>query len=142
MTAYFALFVAAFVAATVFPAQSEAVLVGLIVGGDYLVFALVALASIGNTLGSVVNWFLGRGIESLKDRRWFPIREDKLARAQSWYRRYGKWSLLGSWLPFGGDAITVVAGIMKEPLPVFVLLVGLAKTTRYAILAAITIGIV
>lgn len=142
MTGYLTLFVAAFVAATVLPAQSEAVLVGLILGDRYPVSALVAVASIGNTLGSVVNWFLGRGIESLKDGRWFPVRADKLARAQSWYQRYGRWSLLGSWLPIGGDAITVVAGIMKEPLPVFVLLVGLAKTARYAILAAITIGII
>lgn len=142
MTGYLALFVAAFVAATVFPEQSEAVLVGLIFGDRYPVSALVAVASIGNTLGSVVNWFLGRCIESLKDRRWFPVRVDTLARAQSWYQRYGKWSLFGSWLPVVGDAITVVAGIMREPLLVFVLLVGLAKTARYAILAAITIGIV
>jgi membrane protein YqaA with SNARE-associated domain len=137
-----ALFVTAFVAATVLPAQSETVLVGLIVNDSYSVPALVAVASVGNTLGSVVNWFLGRGVESLKDRQWFPVRPVKLARAQSWYQRYGKWSLLGSWLPVVGDAITVVAGIMREPLPVFVLLVGLAKTVRYAVLAAITTGIV
>jgi membrane protein YqaA with SNARE-associated domain len=142
MTAYLALFVTAFVAATVLPAQSETVLVGLIVNDSYSVPALVAVASVGNTLGSVVNWFLGRGVESLKDSQWFPVRPAKLARAQSWYQRYGKWSLLGSWLPVVGDAITVVAGIMREPLPVFVLLVGLAKTVRYAILAAITTGIV
>lgn len=142
MTGYLALFATAFVAATVVPAQSEAVLVGLIVSDSYSVPALVAVASVGNTLGSVANWFLGRGVESLKDRRWFPVRPEKLVRAQSWYQRYGKWSLLGSWLPVVGDAITVVAGIMREPLPVFVLLVGLAKTVRYAILAAITTGIV
>lgn len=142
MTGYLTLSVAAFVAATVFPAQSEAVLVGLILGDHYPVFALVAVASIGNTLGSVVNWYLGRGIESLKDRRWFPVRADKLGRARSWYQRYGKWSLLASWLPVVGDPITVVAGVMREPLPVFVLLVGLAKTARYAILAAVTTGIV
>lgn len=142
MTGYLALFVAAFLAATVFPAQSEAVLVGLVAGDDYFVCALVAVASIGNTLGAVVSWFLGRGIESLKGRRWFPVDGNALARAQSWYQRYGKWSLLGSWLPLVGDAITVVAGIMKEPLPVFVLLVGLAKTARYTILAAIMTGLV
>jgi membrane protein YqaA with SNARE-associated domain len=142
MTAYLALFVTAFVAATVLPAQSETVLVGLIVNDSYSVPALVAVASVGNTLGSVVNWFLGRGVESLKDRQCFPVRPVKLARAQSGYQRYGKWSRLGSWLPVVGDAITVVAGIMREPLPVFVLLVGLAKTVRYAILAAITTGIV
>lgn len=142
MGGYITLFVAAFVAATVLPAQSEAVLVGLIASDGYFVPALVAVASVGNTLGAVVNWFLGRGLESLKHRRWFPVRPEKLVRAQSCYRRYGKWSLLGSWLPVVGDAITVAAGIMREPLPVFIALVGLAKTARYAILAAIATGIV
>ncbi|WP_312883818.1 YqaA family protein [Rhizobium laguerreae] len=142
MGGYVGLFVAALAAATVFPAQSEAVLVGLILSGDYSVLALTAVASVGNVLGAVVNWFLGRGLERLKDKRWFPIRLDKLVHAQRWYRRYGKWSLLASWVPFVGDAITVVAGVMKEPLLVFILLVGIAKTTRYGILAAITTGLI
>lgn len=142
MGGYIGLFVAALVAATVFPAQSEAVLVGMILSGDYSVLVLTAVASAGNTLGAVVNWFLGRSVERLKDRAWFPVRPEKLARAQFWYQRYGKWTLLASWVPFVGDAITVVAGVMKEPLPVFVLLVGIAKTARYGILAAVTTGLI
>jgi membrane protein YqaA with SNARE-associated domain len=138
---YIGLFVAAFIAATVIPAQSEAVLAGLILTADYSVAALIAVAAVGNTLGAVLNWFMGRGLERLKDRRWFPIKIDKLHRAQTWYQRYGKWSLLGSWLPIIGDAITVVAGVMKEPLPVFILLVGLAKTGRYCVVAAATLGL-
>ncbi|MBY3088419.1 DedA family protein [Rhizobium laguerreae] len=139
---YVGLFVAALAAATVFPAQSEAVLVGLILSGDYSVLALTVVASVGNVLGAVVNWFLGRGLERLKDKRWFPIRPDKLVHAQRWYQRYGKWSLLASWVPLVGDAITVVAGVMKEPLPVFILLVSIAKTARYGILAAVTTGLI
>lgn len=141
MTGYALLFLSAFVAATVFPAQSEAVLVGLIAGGGHSLAALVAVASIGNTLGSVVNWFIGRGVERLKHKRWFPVHKERLERAQTWYQRYGKWSLLASWLPIVGDPITVAAGIMREPLAIFVLLVGLAKTARYIVLAAITIGV-
>nr|WP_245007061.1 YqaA family protein [Rhizobium laguerreae] len=136
------MFVAALIAATIFPAQSEAVLLGLILSGDYSVVALTAVASVGNILGAVVNWLLGRGLEQLKDKRWFPIRPDKLVHAQRWYQRYGKWSLLASWVPFVGDAITVVAGVMKEPLPIFILLVGIAKTARYGILAAVTTGLI
>ncbi|WP_312886389.1 YqaA family protein [Rhizobium laguerreae] len=142
MGGYVGLFVAALAAATVFPAQSEAVLVGLILSGDYSVLALTVVASVGNVLGAVVNWFLGRGLERLKDKRWFPIRPDKLVHAQRWYQRYGKWSLLASWVPLVGDAITVVAGVMKEPLPVFILLVSIAKTARYGILAAVTTGLI
>lgn len=142
MTAYFTLFMAALVAATILPAQSEAVLVGLILKGGHPVWLLVAVASLGNILGSIINWILGRGIERFRDRRWFPIRQQALERAQGWYRRYGKWSLLGSWLPIIGDPLTVVAGVMREPLPVFILLVAIAKTVRYAVLAAITVGLI
>lgn len=142
MTAYFSLFIAALVAATIFPAQSEAVLVGLIVTGEYSVWLLVVVASVGNVLGSIVNWLLGRGVERFRDRRWFPLRPKALEKAQAWYRHYGKWSLLASWLPIVGDPLTLVAGVMKEPLPVFILLVTIAKTARYAILAAITVGLV
>jgi membrane protein YqaA with SNARE-associated domain len=142
MTAYFSLFIAALVAATIFPAQSEAVLVGLIATGEYSVWLLVVVASVGNVLGSIVNWLLGRGVERFRDRRWFPLRPKALEKAQAWYRHYGKWSLLASWLPIVGDPLTLVAGVMKEPLPVFILLVTIAKTARYAILAAITVGLV
>lgn len=142
MTAYFSLFMAALVAATIVPAQSEAVLVGLIMTGNHPVWLLVIVASVGNILGSIINWILGRGIERFRDRRWFPVRRQALERAQGWYRRYGKWSLLASWLPVVGDPLTVVAGVMREPLPVFILLVAVAKTARYAILAAIAVGLV
>lgn len=138
--AYSGLFTAAFLAATIFPAQSEAVLAALLVAGDQPASVLIAVASVGNVLGAVVNWILGRGVERFKDRRWFPVKADVLARAQGWYRRYGKWSLLLSWAPFIGDPITVVAGVMREPLPVFLVLVTIAKVGRYLVLAAIVTG--
>lgn len=132
---------AAFIAATVIPAQSEAVLVGLILTGNYSIVILIIVAALGNTLGAIVNWFFGCELERLKHRRWFPVKVEKLRRAQGWYQRYGKWSLLGSWLPIIGDAITVVAGVMKEPLPVFILLVAIAKTGRYCVIAAAAMGL-
>lgn len=132
---YTSLFTVAFVAATVFPLQSEAALVALLVAGQQPVWALVAVASMGNVLGSVVNWLLGRGIERFADRRWFPASPAALARAQRAYQRWGKWSLLLSWAPFIGDPLTVVAGVLREPLPMFVLLVTLAKVGRYVTLA-------
>ncbi len=135
--AYLGLFVAAFVAATLLPAQSETVLVGLQLAG-YDPWRLVLVASVGNVLGSVVNWWLGRQVVRFSERRWFPVKPAALARAQAWYARYGKWSLLLSWMPIIGDPLTLAAGVMREPLRVFVLLVGLAKTARYAVLALVT----
>jgi membrane protein YqaA with SNARE-associated domain len=139
---YCGLFFISFAAATVLPLQSEAALAGLIVTNAYQVWALVAVASAGNVLGSTINWALGRSIERLRDRKWFPLAPDKMERAQRWYRRYGKWSLLLSWVPFIGDPLTVIAGALREPFPVFLLLVTVAKVGRYLALTAMTLSLI
>jgi len=135
--AYAGLFALAFVAATLLPAQSEAALVALLLAGNQPATALVAAASAGNILGSVVNWALGRAVMRFRDRAWFPASPAAIDRATRWYARWGRWSLLASWLPIVGDPLTVVAGILREPLWRFLLVVGFAKTARYAVLAAL-----
>lgn len=92
-----------------------------------------ASPQVGNVLGSVVNWRLGRSIERFKKQRWFTVKPQHLASAQRRYQRYGYWSLLLSWLPFIGDSLTLVAGILREPLWRFVLIVALAKGGRYGL---------
>lgn len=139
---YGGLFLSAFAAATILPMQSEAVLVSLLLVDTYPVWALVSVASLGNVLGSVINWMLGRGIERYRDRRWFPADAAALQRAQLWYRRYGRWSLLLSWVPIIGDPITVVAGVLREPFFTFLALVTVAKVGRYLVLAAATLGVI
>src|SRR3546814_1991293 len=111
---YSGLFLVAFLAATILPAQSEVGLAGLVMSDSHSVVLLVAVASAGNILGAVVNWGLGRGIERFAGRRWFPITPNRLERAAGWYRRYGRWSLLFSWAPFIGDPLTVAAGRSEE----------------------------
>ena len=135
---YGGLFLLSFVAATILPAQSEAALAGLLVTSAYSPTLLVAAASTGNILGSVVNWVLGRGVDRFRDRRWFPVGPAALDRAVVHYRRYGRWSLLFSWLPIIGDPLTVVAGMLREPLWSFVLLVAVAKIGRYLAIVAAT----
>lgn len=137
--AYLGLFLTAFIAATLLPLQSEAALVGLLLA-DYSPWLLIGVASAGNILGSMVNWLLGRWIERFRHRRWFPVSEAGLARAQRWYQKYGKWSLLLSWVPVLGDPLTVVAGVLRERFAVFLLLVSIAKIGRYLALAAITLS--
>ncbi|MDW3208199.1 MAG: YqaA family protein [Alphaproteobacteria bacterium] len=136
---YGGLFLLSFLAATIFPAQSEIGLAALILSQDYTLLLLIAVASVGNTLGSVVNWALGRGVERFRHKRWFPARQEQLDRAIRWYHKYGRWSLLMSWAPFIGDPLTVVAGILKEPLISFIVLVAIAKTVRYIVVAALTL---
>lgn len=134
------LFAAAFGAATILPFQSEIVFAAIQLGGAHPVWLLVVVASIGNTLGAVVNYWLGRWLETARDRRWFPVSEAQLARAQRWYARRGVWTLLLSWAPLG-DALTVAAGIMHTPLRIFLPLVAIAKTGRYIVLALVTKGV-
>jgi membrane protein YqaA with SNARE-associated domain len=131
---YASLFFSALLAATVLPMQSEAVFVGYLLAGSGQPWILLFIASVGNTLGSVINWLLGRGVERFRDRRWFPVRPSTLAKAQQWYSRWGRWSLLLSWAPIIGDPITVAAGVMRERFLRFLALVALAKTARYLVL--------
>ena len=129
------LFAAAFGAATVLPFQSEVVFAGLVLAEAAPYWAILLAASVGNTLGSVVNWYLGRSIERFRGSRWFPVTERQLEAAQRWYARWGVWTLLLSWAPFG-DGFTVVAGVMRTPLWLFTMIVAAVKTARYALLGA------
>lgn len=141
VSGYLGLFVAAFGAATLLPLQSETVLVGLLLAGKHSTVGLLEVAIVGNVLGSVVNWLLGRSVERWRHKRWFPVNDSQLQRAQRGYHRYGRWSLLLSWMPIIGDPLTLIAGVMREPLWSFLLIVLLAKASRYLLLAALTLGI-
>ncbi len=134
------LFVAAFGAATILPLPSEVTFAALQVRAVHPVWLLVAVASVGNTLGSVVTYAMGRGIERFRDRRWFPVSPARLDRAQVWFARWGLWSLLLSWAPLG-DAIVLAAGVLRAPWVRVVVLIAVAKTARYIVLALVTAGI-
>lgn len=135
---YAGLFLTAFLAATLLPAQSELVFAAMLSAGRYDPAALLLTATAGNTLGSIVNWALGRFVEHFRERKWFPFKPEQVHRAERWYARWGKWSLLLSWAPLIGDLLTLGAGLMRTPLATFTLLVLIAKGGRYlAILAAV-----
>lgn len=127
----FLLFLSAFGAATLLPLQSEAVLLGLLVQNKQHAVLLIAVASLGNILGCCVNWYLGLKIEHYKNKKWFPVSADKMLKAQKTYQKYGYWSLLLSWVPIIGDPITLIAGLLKENLVRFLLMVSIAKIGRY-----------
>ncbi|WP_409514872.1 YqaA family protein, partial [Agrobacterium sp.] len=82
----------------------------------------------------------GRYIERYRDKSWFPVKEAQLQRAEGWYRRFGRWSLLLSWMPLFGDALTVLSGVLREPFWSFLILVSIAKAGRYVVLAFATLG--
>lgn len=127
-----ALAISAFTSATLLPGTSEAALLALLASAAASPAALLVVASIANVAGSCVNWLLGRFLMRYQDRKWFPASEAQIERAENWYRRWGWPSLLLAWLPVVGDPISVVAGILRTPFPLFLILVAVAKTGRYA----------
>ena len=138
MISYAALFFSAFIAATLVPMQSEAVLVGLLMAGEKPIAWLVAVATVGNVLGAIINWYVGSFSLRYQNYPWFPASEKQLFRARTWYYRYGRWLLLGSWLPIVGDPITLAAGALGERFVPFVILVSFSKGLRYVFLGLVT----
>ncbi len=136
-TALLGMFGAAFLAATLIPFQSEVFFVGLQMSDTAPIWALITVASIGNTLGSFVNYGMGRAARQFAPGHRFAIPPDKMARAEVWFDRWGVWILLFSWAPLG-DVVTLIAGVLRTPIWLFGLLVGIAKTGRYMVLAWLT----
>ena len=139
--AYFLLFISAFGAATLLPLQSEAVLLGLLTQAQSSAYLLLLVATIGNVLGSCVNWYLGLKIEQFKHKKWFPVSERNMLKAEKIYQKYGFWSLLFSWTPIIGDPITLVAGLMRENFWRFLLIVTFAKASRYLFIYWVYLGL-
>ncbi len=145
MTEFFSLlglFVTSIVAGSFLPLPSEAAFVALLVTSDLALWALLATATVGNVAGSAINWLLGLGAARFEGRRWFPVSSEALEKGRNWYHRYGRWSLLLSWVPIIGDPLTVAAGLMRDPLWSFLIIVTIAKFIRYAVLAGVTLHLI
>ena len=128
---YIGLFFSAALAATLLPGSSEAVLVGLLLAQKGDPWILLAVATIGNVLGSVINWLCGRLLLRFRDRKWFPVSPQLYDKAVGWFQRCGVWSLLLAWVPIVGDPLTVAAGALRVPLLPFVAIVTVGKFARY-----------
>ncbi len=131
------LFVSAFLSATLLPGSSEVMLAGILAAGKVSTGLAIGAATAGNTLGSCVNWGLGRFFAHWRGHKWFPVADESYARYSDWYNRWGLWSLLLSWMPVIGDPLTVLAGVARTPLPVFVIIVLVAKALRYLVVAGV-----
>lgn len=137
MTSLTALFLLAFSAATLLPGGSEAALVAMVTLSEYSTLTLLAVASVGNILGSVLNYGLGRVALQYQDRRWFPVSPAALTKAQGWFSHWGQWAVLLAWVPIIGDPITVAAGVMRMRFGMFLLLVSISKILRYVVIIGV-----
>lgn len=130
---YLTLFFSAFISATLIPFGSEALLIYDIKEG-YNVYFLILFATLGNTLGSILNYFLGLKGENFLVKNNF-LKEKLLIKTKNYFYKYGWFCILFSWLPIIGDPITFIAGVLKFNLKLFILLVLIAKFSRYFFIA-------
>ena len=128
---YFQLLIISFLAATILPFSSEVVLTTMYLTNSFEIYLLLIFASIGNILGSITNWYLGKKITIFQDRKWFPVSPNQLSRSQKYFQKYGLWSLLLAWVPIIGDPLTLLAGVLKVRFGIFFLLVSISKISRY-----------
>ena len=134
MIIYISLFLISFLAATILPFSSEVTLATLIASSNYNNLLLLIFASLGNILGSVVNWVLGFYSRNLATKRWFPFKDKQIKKSSSWFNRFGKWSLLFTWIPIIGDPLTLAAGLLRVKFIEFLILVTIGKVSRYIVI--------
>lgn len=132
------LFLSSFLAATILPTQSELLLAALNIANKHDKLLLVAIATIGNVLGAVVNWFIGYYLIKFKDKKWFPIKKNQIDKYSKYYQKWGVWLLILAWVPIIGDPLTVIAGIFKTNIWLFLILVTIGKLSRYLLIIFIT----
>ena len=137
---YSGLFIASFLAATILPLSSEIVLTALLLNG-MSPSVLVAVATTGNVLGSVVNYALGYWISLEVVKRWLKMSEGEFIRAEKRFAKYGLVSLLFAWVPIIGDPITVVAGVLRIRFSWFIALVTIGKFTRYVVVSYLALQV-
>ena len=131
---YLSLFIISFLAATILPLSSELTLAGIISTSNYDNLFLLIVASLGNILGSVVNWALGFYSRNLTTKKWFPFKEIQIEKSSKWFNKFGKWSLLFSWVPIIGDPLTLAAGLLRVKFIQFLILVSIGKVSRYLVI--------
>jgi len=135
---YGGLFVISFLAATLFPLGSEAFVI-LMVARGYNSMLVLVVATAGNYLGSLTNYYVGMWGANFVFTRYVQIAPNTLQRAQSLYQRWGAPVLFFSWMPIVGDALTVFSGMLKLRLAVFSFWVLLGKALRYLVVVGLTI---
>jgi len=127
---YITLFAVSFLAATLLPLGSEALLV-YDISQNYSLLFLWSFATFGNTLGSMLNYWLGLKGEAYLESKGH-LSEEKMEKAKVYFSKYGGWTLLLSWVPIIGDPLTFIAGVLHYNFKYFVFIIFVAKGLRYA----------
>jgi membrane protein YqaA with SNARE-associated domain len=130
------LFLASFLAATILPFSSEALL-GLMAFGPWASWSLWAAASTGNTLGGLTSYGIGHLGDLDRIARWLRTDPAKAIRWRERIGRHGAWAALLTWIPVVGDPIAIALGLGRAPLWPVALLMFAGKAARYAVVLAL-----
>ena len=131
---YLYLFFIALISATLLPMGSEALLL-YDLSLELNLYLLLLTATLGNSLGSIINYYLGlKGEEYLLSKK--MIKEQQIIKAKKYFDKYGNYTLLLSWVPIIGDPITFIAGVLKYNIRKFIVLIVIAKGGRYLFVIA------
>jgi membrane protein YqaA with SNARE-associated domain len=136
---YQGLFLASFLASTILPFGSEGILIYL-VRNKFNIPALVLVASVGNFLGACTSYYIGFKGRTFVE-KYLKFNPEELDKAEKFFARYGSFVLLFTWLPFLGDAITVVGGLLRLNFRIFSILVFTGKFLRYLAVAYLTAAV-
>jgi len=131
---YISIFFLSFFAATIIPFSSEVGLVSYMALGKFNNELLLIFASLGNILGSCINYILGLFIINFKTKSWFPFKDNQIIKATDWFNRFGVYSLFFAFLPIVGDPLTLVAGIFRVSFLKFIIFISLGKILRYLLI--------
>ncbi|MGM0770589.1 MAG: YqaA family protein [Halobacteriota archaeon] len=136
---YISLFLTSFLASTIFPLGSEALLIYLLLNKFDLI-PVVLVASIGNYLGACTSYYIGLKGRNILISKYLKISNDHILNSETMFARYGSYTLLLSWLPLIGDALVVTSGILKYRFSRFTLFVFTGKFLRYFTLAYLVVN--
>ena len=135
---YTGLFIMCFLAATILPFSSEAVLSGLILL-DYNATICIIVATIGHWLGSMSSYALGYLGDIKRIENWLRIKPERTEKFNAYAKKYGIWLGFFSWVPGIGDVISVCLGLVRTPIMPTSILIFLGKLLRYLVWAWLTI---
>lgn len=130
---YFSLFISCFLSATILPFASEVGLAAVIASG-YDPITSVAIATIGNSLGGITNYYLGKFGKFLWMKKG-SIESQKQKKITNYITKYGSFCALLSWAPIIGDPLLVMLGFMRIKLLPVVIFMVVGKLIRYIVVA-------
>ena len=131
-------FLVSFISATLLPLGSEPVVFGLIKLNPDLLWQVIGVATLGNTLGGAVDWWMGLGAHQVADK----FRHSRMhVRALDWLQKLGPKACLLAWLPLVGDPLCAVAGWLRMPFWPCLVYMAIGKFLRYLVLTSTLMGI-